>query len=140
MTIGQKSLLISAACDKQENCIDCPLCDETHCYSYASDEQIEHNYNLMFGSKNESAEDIIHSPSHYKCHKHECIDEMVEVFGIDAVMTFCKLNVWKYRYRSGAKNGKEDLDKADEYMDILIRLRNRNGETDAGCLYSVNES
>lgn len=67
----------------------------------------------------------VHHPSHYQLHKHECIEEMIAVFGIEATKTFCKLNVWKYRYRHTGKNGEKDLHKADEYMDILMDLEKR---------------
>lgn len=57
------------------------------------------------------------NPDHYKREAGmECIDEMVYVFGEQAVMDFCLLNVWKYRYRASAKNGQEDLKKSDWYM------------------------
>lgn len=67
----------------------------------------------------------VHHPSHYQLHKHECIEEMIAVFGIEDTKTFCKLNVWKYRYRHTGKNGEKDLHKADEYMDILMNLEKR---------------
>lgn len=71
---------------------------------------------------------VIDHPSHYQGNV-ECIDEMEHVFGIEAVKAFCKLNVWKYRYRAESKNGKEDLEKADWYMNKLIEL-NKRGERD----------
>jgi hypothetical protein len=55
----------------------------------------------------------------------ECIDEMIMVFGIESVMTFCLLNTWKYRYRSADKNGKQDIDKSDQYMRIYKELSER---------------
>lgn len=55
-------------------------------------------------------------PSHYRTHRTECISEMALVFGLEAVKMFCKLNVWKYRYR--AKDEIDEL-KADEYIDII---------------------
>ena len=56
-------------------------------------------------------------PSHYQsANGMECIDEMLMVFGVEAVKNFCLCNVWKYRYRADAKNGQEDRDKADWYM------------------------
>lgn len=64
----------------------------------------------------------VNHPSHYNLHKYECIEEMIAVFGVEDVKTFCKLNVWKYRYRHTGKNGQQDLDKADEYMTILMNL------------------
>lgn len=66
--------------------------------------------------------DNVDHPTHYKVHKHECIDEMVAVFGVEAVKHFCMCNAWKYRYRSSAKNGEEDLAKADWYIEKLIEL------------------
>lgn len=62
-------------------------------------------------------EDVVNHPKHY-CREGgmESIDEMVEVFGAEAVMNFCLCNVWKYRYRASDKNGEEDLKKSDWYM------------------------
>ena len=65
--------------------------------------------------------DNVNHPKHYQG-KHECIDEMIAMFGVEAVKHFCMCNVYKYRYRASAKNGQEDLDKADWYMDKLMEL------------------
>lgn len=61
--------------------------------------------------------DLVNHPSHY-CREgaKECIDEMILVFGKEAVANFCLCNAWKYRYRAGAKNGEEDLKKSDWYL------------------------
>lgn len=66
--------------------------------------------------------DAVNHPDHYNSGKHECFDEMLALFGVDAVMAFCRCNVYKYRYRAADKNGAEDLRKADWYMDRLIEL------------------
>lgn len=63
-------------------------------------------------------------PNHYKIHAMECWDEMEVVFGKEAVITFCKLNAWKYRYRASAKNGEQDLKKADVYLQKAKELEN----------------
>lgn len=63
----------------------------------------------------------VNHPAHYQG-KHECIDEMIALFGVEAVKAFCKCNVYKYRFRAANKNGQEDLDKADWYMDKLMEL------------------
>lgn len=63
-------------------------------------------------------------PNHYKIHAMECWDEMEVAFGKEAVITFCKLNAWKYRYRASAKNGEEDLKKADVYLQKAKELEN----------------
>lgn len=65
--------------------------------------------------------DMVNSPPHYQG-KHECIDEMIALFGKEAVMAFCKCNVYKYRFRASAKNGDEDIKKAEWYMDKLMEL------------------
>lgn len=72
----------------------------------------------------EPAPDMVNHPSHY-CQEGsmECIDEMVAVFGREAVMHFCLLNVWKYRKRAVFKNGEEDLKKSDWYMKKYIELK-----------------
>lgn len=66
--------------------------------------------------------DTVNHPEHYTQSKHECIDEMITLFGLNAVIGFCKCNIHKYRYRANQKGGDEDLKKADWYMDKLIEL------------------
>lgn len=61
--------------------------------------------------------DSVNKPKHYNREGGmESIDEMVLVFGREAVKNFCLCNVWKYRYRAADKNGEEDLRKSDWYM------------------------
>lgn len=67
--------------------------------------------------------DPVNHPSHYCQGGMECIDEMVEVFGVEAVRNFCLLNVWKYRKRAVFKNGEEDMKKADWYMKKWMELK-----------------
>ena len=60
---------------------------------------------------------IISKPKHYNREGGmECIDEMILVFGKEAVEHFCLCNAWKYRYRATDKNGEEDLKKSDWYL------------------------
>ena len=67
--------------------------------------------------------DMVNEPPHYKQHAMECIDEMVEVFGVEAAKSYCKCAAWKYRYRAPYK-GKfgEDNAKADWYLKKLSEL------------------
>ena len=59
----------------------------------------------------------VNHPAHYNREGGmECIEEMLMIFGKDAVKTFCLLNAWKYRYRAADKNGEEDLKKSDFYI------------------------
>ena len=61
--------------------------------------------------------DNVNHPSHYTARSMECIDEMVAMFGEEAVINFCKCNAWKYRYRAGLKgNAEEDYQKSDWYI------------------------
>ena len=56
--------------------------------------------------------DVVNKPKHYNREGgFESIEEMEMVFGTEAVMHFCLLNVWKYRYRAADKNGEEDFDR-----------------------------
>ena len=64
-----------------------------------------------------AGEDNVNHPSHYNREDAmECIDEMVLIFGKEAVKNFCLCNAWKYRYRAADKNGMEDLKKSDWYL------------------------
>ena len=66
----------------------------------------------------------INHPSHYTCREHECIEEMISVFGAHAVIDFCKCNAWKYRYRAGNKgNYDEDIKKSDWYVSKMMELQ-----------------
>lgn len=67
-------------------------------------------------------EDIVNHPSHYTQGGMECIDEMVMIFGREVVMNFCLCNVWKYRKRALFKNGQEDMDKSNWYMNKYKEL------------------
>ena len=64
----------------------------------------------------------INHPKRYAGGKYECIDVMTDVFGVDAVRNFCKLNAFKYLWREQQKNGVEDLKKAVWYLNKLIEL------------------
>lgn len=57
------------------------------------------------------------NPEHYKKAFFETIDEMVIVFGAEAVSTYCKIAAWKYRARCLFKDALElDRQKADWYL------------------------
>ena len=61
-------------------------------------------------------------PAHYNQGKYECIDEMVALFGKEAVKAFCKCNAYKYRFRAIRKNGEEDIKKAEWYITKLMEM------------------
>ena len=68
----------------------------------------------------------VNHPSHYNQGKFECIDVMVETFGIEATKNFCLLNAFKYVWRTNKKNGKEDIEKAVFYLNKLLELEGGN--------------
>lgn len=75
---------------------------------------------------NENTEMIDH-PSHYNTGKYECIDEMIALFGVEAVKDFCRCNAFKYRYRAGNKKGEsaeKDMAKCEWYVSKLMELEN----------------
>ena len=76
--------------------------------------------------------DNVNHPKHYKNGQYECIDVMRDVFGEEAVDIFCKLNAFKYIWRANNKNGKEDIQKANWYLNEISKENNMpcdNSET-----------
>lgn len=63
------------------------------------------------------------NPSHYKnsC-SLECIEAMRMAFGKEIVYDFCICNAWKYMWRYENKNGIEDINKAQWYVDKAKEL------------------
>ena len=72
-----------------------------------------------------TGEEINH-PTRYAGGKYECINVMTDVFGVDAVKSFCKLNAFKYLWREEKKGGTEDAKKAIWYLDKFIELGEKN--------------
>ena len=68
--------------------------------------------------------DNVNHPAHYNREgRKECIVEMQELFGIEAVKNFCLLNAYKYLYRNGLKSGaKTDLAKSKWYFNNYAEL------------------
>ena len=87
-------------------------------------QQNETKANVEIKEENGNAVD---HPAHYQG-KHECIEVMRVLFGDRAVMDFCKLNSYKYRFRSDKKNGDEDIKKAEWYEDYLIKMQEEQEE------------
>ena len=68
----------------------------------------------------------INHPDRYAGGQYECIDVMVDVFGVQAVKDFCKLNAFKYLWREEKKGGIEDAKKAIWYLEKFIELGEKN--------------
>lgn len=73
----------------------------------------------------EKVNNNVNHPEHYSG-KYECINEMIELFGVEAVRDFCKCNCYKYRFRADRKNHDEDIKKAEWYMTKLKELESEN--------------
>ena len=67
--------------------------------------------------------DNVNHPKHYEgATSIECIEAMIVAFGKQAVYDFCKCNAFKYVWRYQNKNGKEDLEKAQWYVNKCDEL------------------
>lgn len=134
MTTEEKSKAIKSYCESHSMCVSghdtptgrCPLSGiPGNCFSNSGMIErhfdILHHAGLIVTHAPEATPapefDPVNRPKHYNREgAMESIDEMILVFGPEAVMHFCLCNAWKYRYRATAKNGEEDLKKSDWYM------------------------
>lgn len=64
----------------------------------------------------------INHPDRYAGGKYECIEVMVDIFGVEVVKNFCVLNAFKYLWRHKQKGGTEDIKKAVWYLNEYIKL------------------
>lgn len=135
MTIQEKMSKALEECAKYtfkgRGCVDCPVNKAMGCVAIAEASEVEldqmlklfHDANPTIASDKDEMNDNVNHPSHYT-HGMESIEEMREVFGVEAVKSFCLCNVWKYRKRALYKNGEEDMAKADWYMAKYMELKN----------------
>ena len=67
--------------------------------------------------------DMVNHPKHYanSC-SIECIDAMQATFGTKDLAKYCVINAYKYLWRYKNKNGKEDLNKAEWYLNKFDEL------------------
>lgn len=69
---------------------------------------------------------LVNHPDHYnKEGRKECWDEMINIFGYEAVAIFDILSAYKYYYRAGNKEGnskEQDLAKSDNHMSHAYRI------------------
>lgn len=121
MTIEEKADKIREYCSGLRSCSECKLVKDANTTCFAHAEDVVRNYDILFGSSSQSQGDNVNHPQHYQG-KNECIDVMVAMFGADAVKHFCMCNAYKYRFRAQAKNGAEDIAKAEWYESKLIEL------------------
>ena len=73
----------------------------------------------------------VHRPVHYTQGKVECIDAIESAtIGLVGIVAVCVANVIKYVWRFALKNGIEDLDKADYYLQKLRTLVRESTQKD----------
>ena len=65
-------------------------------------------------------EDMVNSPPHYNKNKIECIDA-IESATDNGFENYLQGNIIKYVWRYRYKNGVEDLEKAQWYLNKLIK-------------------
>lgn len=66
--------------------------------------------------------DNVEHPKHYTNGNIECIDAMVAAFGKEAVGIYCRINAFKYIWRSDLKGHVEDIQKAAWYLRKYLEL------------------
>lgn len=67
----------------------------------------------------------------------DVIDEMIILFGIADVITFCRLNAWAYRKKSSYNGNTEYAEEADRYIKIAHELqqnRDYRGDWKQDCI------
>lgn len=73
--------------------------------------------------------DMVNRPTHYTQGKVECIDAIESAtMGLIGIVAVCVANVIKYVWRFALKNGIEDLDKADYYLQKLRKKVRENNK------------
>lgn len=88
-----------------------------------------HNIHIPLQARNN-----VDNPLHYQsCTEDgvDCITAMQSAFGKETTSAFCRLNAFKYLWRSTRKNGREDIKKALWYLNKYITLTEpQNQNTD----------
>ena len=74
--------------------------------------------------------DMVNHPSHYNLpNRKECIDEMIDIYGLKDVAKWCEITAYKYKYRarhaSSFTNFVQDMHEATWYMDKVRELKSR---------------
>ena len=125
MSLEEKRSVLDAFCDSYTDCDTCPMGDDSHawCMTCCSKDNItEEQADRDIAKYNILGESNVDHPSHYNQGNIECIDAMVAAFGKEDVEIFCRLNAFKYIWRAKHKNGKEDLKKAQWYLNKRLEL------------------
>ena len=76
--------------------------------------------NYIASIQNNLPEDKVNRPKHYTQGGIETIDYLKAKLSKEEFIGFCKGNVFKYLSREALKNGKEDMKKAQWYLNKMI--------------------
>ena len=71
--------------------------------------------------------DMVNHPSHYNLpNRKECIDEMIDIYGLKDVAKWCEITAYKYKYRAGHKDSFiQDRQKASWYTIKACELKSK---------------
>ncbi len=71
--------------------------------------------------------DMVNHPSHYNLpDRKECIDEMIDIYGLKDVAKWCEITAYKYKYRAGHKDSlTQDVQKAIWYTTKAHELKSK---------------
>lgn len=72
--------------------------------------------------------EMVNHPSHYNLpDRKECIDEMIDIYGLKDVAKWCEITAYKYKYRAGHKDSfTQDIQKASWYMVKARELKSKH--------------
>lgn len=96
--------------------------------------------NCIFNTQNLN---VVEHPDHYGAGHGglQCIEAMLQTFGKDATMAFCKLNAFKYIWRSDHKEKEvQDMEKAKRYLEYWFVLNKLESDTDDGSFHEYLNS
>lgn len=95
--------------------------------------KVKQEQNKIFNTNNL----IVEHPGHYGANDgFQCIEAMLQTFGKDATKIFCKLNAFKYLWRSDHKDKEQqDIEKAYRYLEYWNVLNKLPGNVDDGSFH-----
>lgn len=130
MTREEKIKTLEKFCDMREECYLCPIRSIVKDCSLLRDVSDDVLDKCLVSIKISDAKpEMVQHPAHYNQGKVECIDAMaaatVNKRGIEAI---CVSNIIKYLWRYEAKNGLEDVKKAQFYLNRLVDELEAKGE------------
>ena len=83
--------------------------------------------------------DNVNHPNHYanSC-SVECFDTMLVAFGSELMYYHCIITAYKYLWRWKNKNGEEDLNKSQWYLDEAAHIYNYNADEEDRENYDID--